>query len=449
MGVLYIAIGAGRLDGALLLGSGRRARWPEDARFSLPMPPIGGEAALLEAIAAAEREMLACADKSAVCEVRVLVADSWLAQTELPWTMAMRRPAAAQASAATLIELAGFDGDWARPMSLDDAPYGLPRLAVAYPQTLIAGLERLVAALGARLGSVLPFSVAAWETIPRRGKQTLAALAILDRGLLVFAFGSGRLGEVAVRRSPPGDGESARSLRESWRRMCLRRPELAGLKSLTVIALDASAAGAPEAPFEPFDLSGGPANGLPVSLRLAARAHAVRHALDAVPQHPHPSSGTRAALALGAVLLAAMTGQLITNAREIGALATRIDEIRPAPVPVVVEPAWSRGELPRVHAVNAAIRELNLPVAAILRALQPPPEIRVAVLGIDASAVADEGTRSVKVFAEAPTGAEMARYVGFVSARRPFISAYLNKHEIVEAAAGRSFRFTLEVRWAD
>jgi hypothetical protein len=443
---LYVAIGAERLDCAIVRRSGRRSCSSEDERIGLSFPPDAGKAALLEAIVTLEQKLLNRANDGPIREVRALVADSWLAQTEVPWTSAMKRQASAQASAAAMIAQAGFDGDWARPMSLDDAPYGMPRLVVAYPQALVAALERLAAALDARQGSILPFSIAAWETLPR--SRQVSSLAILDRGLLVFANGSDstRLGEVAVRHAPSGEDET-RLLRETWQRTCLRRPELAGLESVAVLALDESVSKAPGTPFDRVDTTGWPGSGLPAPLRLAVRVGTLRHVIDAIPQHPRPSLGTYAMLMLGAVLLSAMAWQLTLNAREIGNIITRIEEIRPAPAPVVVEPAWNREELPKVLAVNAAIRELNLPVAAILRALQPPPDIRVAVLGLDASA-SGEDTSSVKVFAEAPTGAEMARYVNFVSARRPFTSAYLNKHEIVEAGASRSYRFTLEMQWA-
>jgi hypothetical protein len=54
---------------------------------------------------------------------------------------------------------------------------------------------------------------------------------------------------------------------------------------------------------------------------------------------------------------------------------------------------------------------------------------------------------SVKIVAEARTGSEMARYVAFVGQRKPFARAYLTRHEIVEAVAERTYRFTVEALW--
>jgi hypothetical protein len=114
---------------------------------------------------------------------------------------------------------------------------------------------------------------------------------------------------------------------------------------------------------------------------------------------------------------------------------------------------WSRAEMAQVQAVNAAIRELNLPISSILRALEPPRDIRVAVLSVetavDTSVGTSSKTSSVKIFAEARSGAEMARYVSFVAERKPFTGAYLTRHEIDETSAERPYRFTVEAVWSE
>jgi hypothetical protein len=101
--------------------------------------------------------------------------------------------------------------------------------------------------------------------------------------------------------------------------------------------------------------------------------------------------------------------------------------------------------------VNAAVRELNLPISALLAALQPPADLRVAVLGVDVTsgAQAAAGTSSVKISAQARAGADMARYVAYVAQRRPFDSAYLVRHEIAGDAPDRPYRFTVEAAWKE
>lgn len=113
---------------------------------------------------------------------------------------------------------------------------------------------------------------------------------------------------------------------------------------------------------------------------------------------------------------------------------------------------WSRQELLRVQAVNAAIRELNVSITPVLRALQPPQDIRVAVLSIDMPGVvsADSGQASVlKITAEAFTGADMTRYVSFVADQYPITSAYLAHHEVTETLPERPYRFTMEAKWRE
>ena len=100
--------------------------------------------------------------------------------------------------------------------------------------------------------------------------------------------------------------------------------------------------------------------------------------------------------------------------------------------------------------MSTAIRELNLPISAILHALQPPQDIRVAVLGLEttnASSGAAGQPTSVKIMAEARTGADMARYVAFVAERKPFIAAYLTQHEINTSVPEQPYRFTVEALW--
>jgi hypothetical protein len=111
--------------------------------------------------------------------------------------------------------------------------------------------------------------------------------------------------------------------------------------------------------------------------------------------------------------------------------------------------ALSRDEQARVPAVNAAIREMNLPVSALLQALQPPRDIRVAVLGVDVLGASPGATTGIKITGEARTGAEMARYVAFVSSRKPFTGAYLTRHEIDDTTPERPYRFTVEAAWND
>jgi len=113
------------------------------------------------------------------------------------------------------------------------------------------------------------------------------------------------------------------------------------------------------------------------------------------------------------------------------------------------------------------VSELNIPVPRVLRALQPPRDIRVGLLGLELVAGRERGAEpagavdvrisrpTLKVHAEALTSTDMTRYVAFLSDRKLLNHAYLVRHEVPESAAGQSgspratYRFTVEVVWKD
>ncbi|MGK5033620.1 hypothetical protein, partial [Janthinobacterium sp. MDT1-19] len=133
----------------------------------------------------------------------------------------------------------------------------------------------------------------------------------------------------------------------------------------------------------------------------------------------------------------------------VSARAAAVARADTAPAPAR-PPGWSGEEATRVRAVNAAIAALNVPLAAILRALAPPRDLRIALLSVQTGAgAAQAGAGSVNIVAEAPSSAEMARYVAFVAESRPFVTAYLVRHEVDETTAERPFRFMVEARWSE
>ena len=110
-------------------------------------------------------------------------------------------------------------------------------------------------------------------------------------------------------------------------------------------------------------------------------------------------------------------------------------------------PAASRE---RILAVNRVITHLNLPLDAVLVAIQPPKDIHVGLVGLEAAAggPASEARPALKIVAEAPSAADMTRYVSHLAERRPFAQAELARHELATAPNGVPlYRFTVEVTW--
>jgi len=429
-GTLIVAVGALRVEWGVMA----RGQWLPDSVSALSIAPLGADATLAGVCAALERVQA----EAGVARLRAVVADKWLAVAAVPWSAALQEAARADAFARGQLQQAGHELQPADTLRLDDAGFAQPRLAVAYPAPLLDALHALAGRSRARLASVLPTSAAAWA-VAARG----AALAVLDQGQLVLARGARRLADVTQREGGVAE------LQGLWQRMRLRDPRLATAAELSVLDL----APTPEPPAQA--VPGFTAIELPLqaramsrALQLAGLAAAQRLAIDAVPPQA-PATPLRWAVAAAVLLLAGgLSLQAWQAVQRVNGLQQQWEaaQVRSAPA---APAALGRDEQARVPAVNAAIREMNLPVAALLQALQPPRDIRVAVLGVDVLGATPGATAGIKITGEARTGAEMARYVAFVSSRKPFTGAYLTRHEIDETAPERPYRFTVEAAWND
>ena len=459
---LFAVVGADCVECGVLDGG----RWLQGSLRDAPFDPVqgissavGAPAAALERLAAELRqwhETNADGEGSRIGQAVVLVADVWLAVAGVPWSEALQVPAQGEAFARGQIEAAGHAVEPGDTIRLDDAPHGQPRLAVAYPAPLMAALEALAGSVGARLSSVLPLSVAAWHGFASRDRAASGALAVLDRGMLLVLHGSRRLADVSVRcGSEWADGAPDRGprVRQAWQRMQLRDAQLASVRELRLLNLSghaepAEAAGAGMVGVAlPADSADGPA--VPSALRLAA-SRRWPSAIDAMPARPRTTPLRIAISALALAVAAAWTWQAWQRSEQVAALSRQVSALQMERGTVPRAETLSREQTARIQAVNSAIRELNFPAAALLRALQPPPDIQVAVLSVDlpSASSADPSRPSlVKIVAEARTPAAMARYVGFVGERKPFSGAYLTRHEIVDAVPDRPYRFNVEATW--
>lgn len=435
--VLVLFVGARAIEGAIK-PAGERARWDGELLFRIGFDDADGLDQVCMALARLP-SLPPCAS------MQVVVSDAWLAGVSMPWSAALADGARAGQAARVHLAQAGFSLGTRDVIRSGDGAFGAPRLVLGYPAALLEALTQAAAQVQARLDSVLALSAAAWPLEPGRAP----VLAVTDGGAIVLASGrAGCASELTVRRLAAGQPVE-QQLATLWQRQCLRDPQLASRQQVRWLDLAAGAAApAPKAPFIALAMPGPAAAGGSAALRLAATVRPGCNSLDAVPRAASPRAVAPmlvAALLAGAALLHAWQ-----SARAAGEMAARL---QPAPASVAPAPSqvdWSRAEKARVPAVNIAIRELNLPIAAILRALEPPRGMRVAVLGVTTAPATAAGQASrVKIVAEARTGAEMARYVAFLAERKPFTGAYLSEHEIDESVPERPYRFTLEASWKD
>lgn len=179
-----------------------------------------------------------------------------------------------------------------------------------------------------------------------------------------------------------------------------------------------------------------------------------------------PLNGWRLVLlAAGIIALLPSASRWLQQANEIQRLETQLAQAQPrrAPQPALT-PTQQREQDQQTKVITEAVRQLNLPVARLLKTLQAPADLHVALLGLDlngqpaqeadaaqaggASAAAIAApSGSLKIAAEAETAQDMLNYLAFLNQQQMFRSVYLVKHEMASGAAGQAYRFQLEAQW--
>lgn len=166
-----------------------------------------------------------------------------------------------------------------------------------------------------------------------------------------------------------------------------------------------------------------------------------------------PLAGWRLALlASGLLALAATSANWMVQTRAAGALEGQLARAQPRIVrTAALGPAQIKAQEQKLRSVAEAVRQLNLPVARLVRTIQAPPDIRVALLGLDLAGKPDAGgpAGSLKISAEAETAQDMMNYVAYLNEQPLFTSVYLVKHEMRSSAPGRPYRFQLEAQWEE
>lgn len=165
-------------------------------------------------------------------------------------------------------------------------------------------------------------------------------------------------------------------------------------------------------------------------------------------------SGWRLALCLAgiiALLPAAFTW--LVQVQETRRLEAQLAQLQPAsPVRAPLSASQQRERDLELKQVATAVRQLNLPVTRLIKTVQAPRDVRVALLGLDLNAQqGQDGASVLKIGAEAETPQDMLNYLAFLSQQPMFSSVYLLKHEMSTDtranAAERPYRFQLEAQW--
>ncbi len=158
-------------------------------------------------------------------------------------------------------------------------------------------------------------------------------------------------------------------------------------------------------------------------------------------------------LALAGLGLAALIGTGLAwsvQLRAVAALETRLAQATPrAPQKVSLSSTQQRDTEQQMISAAAAVRQLNVPVTRLIRALQAPRDLRVALLALDLSqkGETEQGGGTLKLAGQADSAQDIFTYVAFLNEQTLFKSVYLVKHEMIAGATESPYRFQLEARW--
>ena len=153
-----------------------------------------------------------------------------------------------------------------------------------------------------------------------------------------------------------------------------------------------------------------------------------------------------------AILLPAALGWLV-QLQETRRLEAQLVQLQPVkPVRAPLSAARQRERDLELKQVATAVLQLNLPVTRLIKTVQAPRDVRVALLGLDLNAQqGQDGASMLKIAAEAQTPQDMLNYLAFLNQQPMFSSVYLLKHEMSKDtnanAPEHPYRFQLEAQW--
>ena len=399
-------------------------------------------------------------------DIHVIASERWLQSLSVPWSQALLRTETEQTFLRDQFFASGVVLAPADVLRIGDGPHGQPRLAILYPCQLIQALREWSSQQGGALISVQPFYLAGWALLRQSAKRTLSRgkssqsqwrmLAVSDKDSMTLVYGPagvsaehGIIEGISHRRTDLISDEFE-SVQIAWRRFILRNPHFNALENIPVLnASSGSFVHLSQGEIQrPDDAS---LNSGIDDLVLAANVmtgHPLR--FENVAPSWKPWHWLILFALLGTVFFLAI--RIGVSASEHRKLALKISEIHRSTASLQVVKNWNKEEVNRVQSINRAVRDLNVPVDALLEALIPPKDIKVAVLGMETvgkTLSASSKTSSIKLTGQACSTADMARYVAFVSDRKPFTGASLLRHEISEILGRCPYKFTVEAKWSD
>lgn len=377
--------------------------------------------------------------------LQVLVSARWLPAQVLPWSNVLARASTARRYAADLLAAAGFEPTPADEIRVCEGGFRRPAVAVMYPRRLIEALEQLALRLGCGLSAIVPLQSAVRACLRAEG---LSAIAVGDgrHGSILEIDGDPVMWMPGQMQTGPANEVAGSMAQRLAHRLLLRKPALSADR-VGVVDLDA-------------DVTEGWSGGTqrePGKTRSAAERPMLRDRIVATCLGSQARSPidltfgtarmTRAQTLVAVLSISAATLSVVVAswARPAEAQGPRLAGARPAAVELA---ATTPADRARIRSVNAAIRELNLPLDDLATSLSPPRDIRVGMVSLAlASAQSADRRSTLLLTADARSAIDMTRYIAYLADRSAIQRPTLVSHQVMEGEPGQPYRFSVEMTW--
>jgi hypothetical protein len=179
-------------------------------------------------------------DNKAAHDMSVVLSSKWYRTMMVPWSNSLlKKEDARHFLKAQFVALYGDAAqNWA--IAVDDAAYGMPRLACAIERELHGAIEQVAADSKRRCISVEPILSAAWRAIHRIAGSEVKVFAVIEDGRMTIA--SVHQGQITAVQSQPYRHAWADELRHEWQRWTLRLSAITDLHEVAVLNLRSDAA---------------------------------------------------------------------------------------------------------------------------------------------------------------------------------------------------------------
>jgi hypothetical protein len=453
---IYIVLGAQQLQVAVFA----KGEWQTDLTMSMMSNADSAELSsnyapwrdsLLslpaDLLAKQDTEFLSVTSKT---KIHVAVSEQWLFTDTVPWSEALSKGNTHTAVAAYMQNsVSGFR--FQDTVRCVNSHWGSARWAVAYPAILMESLLQFAQTMNGVLISVLPIACLAAQEATKVLPNTHLLAYIESNYLNLIEIERGRIISSMRRPLPVADSSNKYAemlaVLQLWRSIQMRSPAWTAVTELPVLMDKAISI---EGKLNGLKCIVWQAGEQSTKAPLLSTFHVISaepHYLNAIANKQRIKIWQVIFLIITCVFVFCVGWKIALNQRAMQQIESS-RAISQANAIINAPQSLSKLQQEKVLASNTAIRQLNFPVVQLLRALQPPKDIRVAILGLDLSDSGNESSiAKIKLNAETRSGEEMTRYVAFLSDRRPVVQAYLVRHEVMKNTPENPWRFTLELTW--